>query len=75
MCSYWCVFQAYAISAIAHWDWPENWSDLFDQLALYLESGEPNVVHGTLRVLTGKGWSLIWHVLMYLCLGVVRVLS
>ncbi len=49
------LFQAYAISAIAHWDWPENWSDLFNQLAQYLESGEAHVVHGTLRVLTGKG--------------------
>ena len=47
------MLQAYAISAIAHWDWPENWSNLFSQLAVYLESGEPNVVHGTLRVLTG----------------------
>ena len=61
------LLQAYAISAIAHWDWPENWPDLFDQLIPALGSGEPNLVHGTMRVLSGmcvegrrewgKGWS------------------
>ena len=47
------LLQAYAISAIAHWDWPENWPDLFDQLIPALGSGEPNLVHGTMRVLSG----------------------
>ena len=47
------LLQAYAISAIARWDWPENWPDLFDQLIPALGSGEPNLVHGTMRVLSG----------------------
>ena len=46
--------QAYAVSAIAHWDWPENWPDLFDQLVLALDSGDANLVHGAMRVLTGE---------------------
>lgn len=45
---------AYAVAAIAHWDWPENWPDLFDQLMLALNSSNPNIVHGTMRVLTGE---------------------
>ena len=46
--------QAYAISAIAHWDWPENWPDLFDHLIPALGSGEPHLVHGAMRVLSGE---------------------
>lgn len=43
---------AYAISAIAHWDWPENWPQLFDLMMQCLQSGDPNAVHGAMRVLT-----------------------
>ena len=43
---------AYAISAIAHWDWPENWSDLFPLIMEAVHSGNPNAVHGAMRVLT-----------------------
>lgn len=43
---------AYAISAIAHWDWPENWPGLFDILINYLSSGNEWAVHGAMRVLT-----------------------
>nr|CAB3256618.1 importin-9 [Phallusia mammillata] len=43
---------AYAISAIAHWDWPEEWPDLFPQLMQALTSGSPSHVHGAMRVLT-----------------------
>jgi len=46
-------YQAYAISAIAHWDWPEAWPDLFGQLMQALTSGDGNLVHGAMRVLTG----------------------
>ncbi|PNF35800.1 Importin-9 [Cryptotermes secundus] len=42
---------AYAISAIAHWDWPENWPGLFDILVNYLSSGNEWAVHGAMRVL------------------------
>ncbi|KAJ9582618.1 hypothetical protein L9F63_023037 [Diploptera punctata] len=43
---------AYAITAIAHWDWPENWPGLFDILVSYLSSGNEWEVHGAMRVLT-----------------------
>ena len=47
------LLQAYAISAIAHWDWPEAWPDLFGHLMQALTSGDGNLVHGAMRVLTG----------------------
>ncbi|XP_076037579.1 importin 9 isoform X2 [Oratosquilla oratoria] len=43
---------AYAISAIAHWDWPEQWTSLFDVLMAALKGGEEAPVHGAMRVLT-----------------------
>ena len=43
---------AYAISAIAHWDWPENWTDLFPIIMEAVHSGNPDCVHGAMRVLT-----------------------
>lgn len=52
-----CLFQvrtavAYAISAIAHWDWPENWPGLFDILVSCLSGESEYAVHGAMRVLT-----------------------
>ncbi|CAB3996610.1 importin-9, partial, partial [Paramuricea clavata] len=44
--------HAYAISAIAHWDWPEAWPDLFGTLMHALLSDDNNFVHGAMRVLT-----------------------
>ncbi|KAK3102093.1 hypothetical protein FSP39_008660 [Pinctada imbricata] len=43
---------AYTIASIAHWDWPETWPELFPILMEALTSGEPNAVHGAMRVLT-----------------------
>ncbi|XP_066017138.1 importin-9-like isoform X2 [Pocillopora verrucosa] len=43
----------YAISAIAYWDWPEAWPHLFGNLMQALTCGDGNLVHGTMRVLTG----------------------
>ncbi|XP_024605429.1 importin-9 [Neophocaena asiaeorientalis asiaeorientalis] len=43
---------AYAVSAIAHWDWPEAWPQLFNLLMGMLVSGDLNAVHGAMRVLT-----------------------
>uniref|UniRef100_A0A8B9ZJ41 Importin 9 n=1 Tax=Anas platyrhynchos TaxID=8839 RepID=A0A8B9ZJ41_ANAPL len=43
---------AYAVSAIAHWDWPEAWPELFSLLMEMLVSGDVNAVHGAMRVLT-----------------------
>ncbi len=45
---------AYAVSAIAHWDWPEAWPELFGILMEALTSGNSDAVHGAMRVLTGK---------------------
>lgn len=46
---------AYAVSAIAHWDWPEAWPQLFNLLMGMLVSGDLRAVHGAMRVLTGIG--------------------
>ncbi|XP_015173193.1 PREDICTED: importin-9 [Polistes dominula] len=43
---------AYAISGIAHWDWPENWAGLFDILVNCLSGESEFAVHGAMRVLT-----------------------
>ncbi|KAK2163574.1 hypothetical protein LSH36_77g04009 [Paralvinella palmiformis] len=43
---------AYAVSAIAHWDWPEAWPELFHILMEALTSGNQDAVHGAMRVLT-----------------------
>lgn len=43
---------AYAISTIAHWDWPENWPGLFDILVSCLSGECEFAVHGAMRVLT-----------------------
>jgi len=43
---------AYAVSAIAAWDWPEQWPELFGILMQALISGNPDAVHGAMRVLT-----------------------
>ena len=50
------------MSAIAHWDWPEAWPDLFPVLMQALTSGDPNAVHGAMRVLAGKAIELknVW---------------
>ena len=50
---------AYAISAIAYWDWPDAWPDLFNILMEALRSGDGNAVHGAMRVLTGTHWIII----------------
>ena len=44
---------AYAVSAIAHWDWPEAWPGLFQILMEALTTGNSDAVHGAMRVLTG----------------------
>lgn len=44
--------MAYAISGIAHWDWPENWPALFDVLVSCLREESEYAVHGAMRVLT-----------------------
>jgi len=43
---------AYAISAVAHWDWPENWPGLFDILVNYLSSNNEWQVQAAMRLLT-----------------------
>ncbi|XP_071784308.1 importin-9-like [Asterias amurensis] len=43
---------AYAISAIASWDWPESWPELLTELMDLITSGNGDAVHGAMRVLT-----------------------
>eukprot|EP00794_Sanderia_malayensis_P006843 gene6843-7611_t len=43
---------AYALSSIAHWDWPEDWPGFFDLLVQAINSGEQNLIHGAVRVMT-----------------------
>ena len=45
---------AYAVAAIAQWDWPEEWPELFQILVEALTSTDPVAVHGAMRVLTGQ---------------------
>ncbi|KAL2916357.1 hypothetical protein HK105_204113 [Polyrhizophydium stewartii] len=45
------VSLAYAVSKIAHLDWPDSWSSLFDDLMACLRSGVASQVHGAMRVL------------------------
>lgn len=52
---------AYAVSAIAHWDWPEAWPELFNLLMEMLVSGDVNAVHGAMRVLTGTCTRELWQ--------------
>ncbi|KNC53048.1 viral protein TPX [Thecamonas trahens ATCC 50062] len=42
---------AAAIAIMASHDWPQDWPSVFDDLVGALASGEPKVVHGTLRCL------------------------
>ena len=47
---------AYCISSIAHWDWPDEWPELFNILTEALRGNEndpqtPFLVHGAVRVL------------------------
>lgn len=42
---------AFTISAIAHWDWPEQWPELFDLLMAALKEPNEFAVQGSVRVL------------------------
>ncbi|WOO82150.1 Importin-9 [Vanrija pseudolonga] len=44
------VAAAFAASSIAKFDWPEDWSDLLSSLVSLLQTGNPNSVHGAMRV-------------------------
>lgn len=46
--------QAYGVATIAHWDWPEMWPQLLPQLEAALCSGGAHLVHGAMRVLSGR---------------------
>jgi hypothetical protein len=46
------VASAYAVSKVAHNDWPEDWPNLFNVLLDLIKSSNPNDVHGAMRVLT-----------------------
>lgn len=59
---------AYAISAIAHWDWPEAWPELFQILMQALAGGNPDLIHGAMRVLTGEQSATLLCIACYLLL-------
>lgn len=44
--------MAYAVSRIAHWEWSENWPELFNILQNCLTGEDEFAVHGAIRVLT-----------------------
>lgn len=43
--------MAYTISAIASWDWPDQWPELFDVLMAALKENNEFAVQGSVRVL------------------------
>lgn len=42
---------AFSLSAIAHWDWPDHWPQLFDLLMAALKDEDEFAVQGAVRVL------------------------
>ena len=42
------------MSRIASFDWPDAWPELFTLLIEALQSMNPNVIHGGMRVFAGK---------------------
>ena len=42
---------AHAISAVAHWDWPDEWPTLFDTMMVLLMRGGGDGLHGSMSVL------------------------
>lgn len=49
---------AYAISAVAYWDWPEDWPELFNILLQSFVTENSFAVHGAMRVLKGNDFNL-----------------
>ena len=83
MCVCVCVYvvrfasQAYCVSVIAHWDWPEAWPNLLPRLDASLGSGNASLVHGAMRVLIGIIkliiiTSYVCHSLLLLCCRVLQ---
>jgi len=69
------VSVAYAVSAIAHWDWPEAWPELFGILMEALASGSPDAIHGAMRVLTGKATRTVFMIHNEQCDSALLVLQ
>ena len=44
--------MAAVVSEIACVDFPDNWTGLFDQLLSMMGTGDPNQVHGVMKVLS-----------------------
>lgn len=44
--------QAFALSTLATYDWPDDYPDLLSQLVALLSSGSPDGVHGAMRVVS-----------------------
>ena len=49
---------AHAISAIAHWDWPDDWPSLFGTLMMCLTGGSQDALQGSMCVLSEITYSV-----------------
>jgi hypothetical protein len=50
--SNYCVLKAFAVSKIAHSDWPDHYESLLDDLINLLGTGQPQAIQGALQVFT-----------------------
>lgn len=41
---------AFAVSAIGHFDWPEEWSELMPALLMYLSSGNHSAIYASMKI-------------------------
>ena len=41
--------MAFSLSAIAHWDWPDHWPQLFDILMAAMKGQDEFAVQGAVR--------------------------
>ncbi|WWD20442.1 hypothetical protein CI109_104918 [Kwoniella shandongensis] len=44
--------SAFALSAVARFDWPDDYPDLLSQLVALLTTGSPDSVHGAMRIIS-----------------------
>ena len=44
------IWQAFVISTIARYDWPDEWPDLLSSLIALLNGGNPDSVNGAMSV-------------------------
>ena len=68
------------MSAIAVWEWPEEWAELFDVLMTGVHSGNPCLINGSMQVLEGVCLCLCVcvcmcvHACVYVCVCVLMLM-